>query len=713
MSYMSLCVCKNPHSENQTMLVFQYPTWYLLFCALTGAAYAGILYYRDITFKEISPKLHYGLGVIRWLTASLLTFLLLTPLIRSLLTEVKKPVIVLAQDASESLSTVAKDSAKYQLGWDALEKALGDKYEIRKYAFGERVREGFDWHWKDKVTNISDLLKNVYDLYAEQNLGAVVLATDGIYNEGSNPIYTAAKLNVPIYTIALGDTTPQKDVVIKRIFHNNIAYLGDKFSVQIDLGATNCVGANLPVTLGKVDGAGNVTNLQTFNANVDKNNYFITKEVILDATPAGVQRYRVSVGQVAGEMTTTNNTKDFFVEILDARTKILLLGSAPHPDLGALSEVLKDNKNYTVTVAYLNDLKLNVSDFDFAILHQIPSVTNGAETILSALNTKRTPRLYIVGAQSDTRKLNNFQNMIVFNTDGKQTNDVQGVLNPNFNLFTLENAFKEAIQFNPLTAPFGEFKEAGNGQTLLYQRVGKVDTRYPLLTLGEVQGVKTGVLCAEGIWKWRLFDHLQHQNQNIFNGIVSKTVQYLSIKEDKRKFRISLEKNVFNENEPIQMVAELYNNSYELVNTPDATIVITDGQNKQYPYTFNKSGKSYTLNAGVLPAGSYTYKGTVTNNGETLTATGQFSVQTVQLELYETTANHALLKTLSTPLGGAMFSLDKMAIIADSIQHKMTVKPVLYQTTKTEPLIHLKWIFGLLAGLLALEWFLRRYFGGY
>jgi hypothetical protein len=696
------------------MLVFQYPTWYLIFCVLAGAVYAGILYYRDSTFKEIAPNLHYGLGVIRWLTASLLTFLLLTPLIRSLLTEVKKPVIVLAQDASESLSTVAKDSAKYKMNWDALEKALGDQYEIRKYAFGDHVREGFDWKWKDKVTNVSDLLKNVYDLYAEQNLGAVVMATDGIYNEGSNPIYTGAKLNVPIYTVALGDTTPQKDVVIKRIFHNNIAYLGDKFSVQIDIAATNCVGANIPVTVGKVDGAGNVTNLQTFNANADKNNFFLTKEVILEATPAGVQRYRVATGQVAGEMTISNNTKDFFVEILDARTKILLLGNAPHPDLGAISEVLKDNKNYTVTTAYLNDLKINVSDFDFAILHQIPSMTGAAaETALAALNTKRTPRLYIVGTQSDTRKLNTLQNMIVFNTDGRQTNDVQGILNPNFNLFTLDNAFKEAVQFNPLTAPFGDFKEAGNGQTLLYQRIGKIDTKYPLLTLGEVQGMKTGVLCAEGIWKWRLFDHLQHQNHAIFNGIVSKTIQYLSLKEDKRKFRISLEKNVFNENEPIQMVAELYNNSYELVNTPDASVVITDGQGKQYPYTFNKTGKSYALNAGILPAGSYNYKGTVTNNGETLTAVGQFSVQTVQLELYETMANHTLLKSLSAPSGGAMFSLDKMATIADSIKNKMTVKPVLYQTTKTEPLIHLKWIFGLLAALLAGEWFLRRYFGGY
>jgi hypothetical protein len=38
---------------------------------------------------------------------------------------------------------------------------------------------------------------------------------------------------------------------------------------------------------------------------------------------------------------------------------------------------------------------------------------------------------------------------------------------------------------------------------------------------------------------------------------------------------------------------------------------------------------------------------------------------------------------------------------------------VIYQTNRTNPLINLKWIFALLAGLLTLEWFLRRYFGAY
>jgi hypothetical protein len=56
---------------------------------------------------------------------------------------------------------------------------------------------------------------------------------------------------------------------------------------------------------------------------------------------------------------------------------------------------------------------------------------------------------------------------------------------------------------------------------------------------------------------------------------------------------------------------------------------------------------------------------------------------------------------------------DGLAGIADLIKNKETIKPVIYQTSQTNPIINLKWIFAILAALLALEWFLRRYFGAY
>ena len=694
------------------MLSFQYPTWYILFCALLGLAFAATLYWRDTTFKEQSPMLNKILGVLRWLTATIIAVLLLSPVLKSSVTEIKKPVVVLAQDVSESIAVAVKDTPQYKSQFEALKTALGDKYDVKTYSFGEKVREGVDFQFKDKLTNTSDLVKNVYDLYSNQNLGALVIASDGIYNEGSNPLYAAAKLNAPVYTVALGDTTPKRDLIVKRVFHNNIAYLGDKFNIQIDVAADNCAGSNTTLTVAKLDASGNPSVVNTTPISINKNDFFSTKEVTLEASQAGVMRFRVAVTSVSGEATTVNNVKEIFIEVLDARTKILILANAPHPDLAAINEGIVLNKNYTVSIGYVNDLKVNVADYDFVILHQVPSVTNSGDAALNILNSKKTPRLYIVGAQSDCRKLTTLQNMMTLSADGRNMNDVQATVNGAFNLFTLDNTFNQFPNFNPIQSPFGEFKEAGGGQVLFYQKIGKVDTKFPLIMLGESNGIRTGIITAEGLWKWRLFDFAQHQNHELFDGLMSKIITYLSVKEDKRKFRASTDKNMYRENEPIQFSAELYNNSYELINDADVRVILTNSEGKQFPYTMNKEGRAYALNTGVLPVGNYQYKATTSVGGQQLEAGGAFSVQPIQLELYETTADHAVLRALANQFGGSMVYPKDMASIADSIKAR-TLKPIMYTTNKTESVMDLKWIFGLLILLLATEWFLRRYFGGY
>ncbi|MEL6945701.1 MAG: hypothetical protein AAFO82_23850, partial [Bacteroidota bacterium] len=225
---------------------FQYPTWYLFLCIALGIVFALALYFRDRRFRDQSQQLNWGLGILRGILVSFLSMLLLSPLLKSLITETQKPVVVIAQDVSESIAAEmsAEEMNTYKRNLRQLSADLGQEYDLVEYSFGEEVREGLDTAFQDKQSNLSEVLTTIYDLYGGQNLGAVVLASDGIYNEGSNPIYTGTKLNAPIYTIALGDTVAKRDLVVKRAFHNKIAYLGDRFAVQIDVSAQNCTGQN-------------------------------------------------------------------------------------------------------------------------------------------------------------------------------------------------------------------------------------------------------------------------------------------------------------------------------------------------------------------------------------------------------------------------------------------------------------------------------------
>lgn len=696
-------------------LSFQYPAWFLILCGLLGLGYALLLYYRDTTFREQAPGLSRWLGVLRWLTVTILSALLLSPLLKSVLTETKKPVVVLAQDASESIGAELQGPAleQYKQNWQTLRNALEENYEVHELAFGDEVREGVDFKFQDKVSNLSDVLRDVYDRYGAQNLGAVIMASDGVYNEGSNPVYSGAQIAAPVYTVALGDTTPKKDLLIKRVFHNKIAYLGDKFSVQIDVAASNCAGTQTVLTVSKVSGDDTRT-LQSFPINVNGKDFFSTKEVLLEADQPGVAQYRITLAKVPGEASGANNSRDIFIDVLDARQKILLLANSPHPDLSAIRQTLENNKNYQISIAYINDPGIDPTKFDFVVLHNLPSAANDISGLLNTMNTRNIPRLFIAGMQTNYAALASAQRLASVQSNAQQSDDVQGKLSPQFAAFNLSPRMSEELpKFNPITSAFGNFSATPQAQVLLWKRIGKVDTDQPLLAIGETDGIKTGLFLGEGLWKWRLFDYMQHNNHDIFEELLGKTVQYLTLKEDKRKFRVTLDQNIFKENEPVVFGAELYNDNYELTNESDVAMTIRNTAGKEFLYTFNKLGKAYTLNAGILPVGNYTFRATTSFNSQNLVHEGRFSVQPIQLELFETTANHAVLRQLSAHYGGEMVAASALASIADTIKAKETVKPVIYQSTHTNPLINLKWIFLLLAGMLAVEWFLRRYFGAY
>jgi hypothetical protein len=696
-------------------LTLEYPSWYLLFCLIAGLAYAGILYFRDKSFSDRPAWLMGLMGTLRFLSAGLLVFFLLSPVLRSILRESRKPVLIIGQDISESVGSALSGPARlqYTKALQGIARTLGDNFDVRYYSFGTSVKEGLDTSFRDKASDLAGFLRYTSDTYSGQNVGAILLSSDGIYNKGTNPIYVNSAVNAPLFSIALGDTLPKKDLVLKRVFNNKIAYLGDRFSVLADIAATNCAGSTTTLSIYRVEGKGAAL-LQQIPVPIGKNDFFRTVEFALDASKSGVQRYRLVLGRIPGEAGTANNSREIFVEILDARQKILLLAGGPHPDISAIKQSLELNKNYEVETALIGEFTGNITNFDFVVFVQLPNKTANIGAILEAMDRKGIPRLFLAGLQTDFQQLNRVQNLITVRADPRSTNDVQATPAPNFNLFVPDEAFRAKIaDYPPLTAPFGEFAAGPQAQILTFQKIRKIDTDYPLMAFGEANGTRTGTIVAEGLWRWRLFNYLQDENHEFFDGLISKFVQYLSVKDDKRKFRVIPAKNIFDENEPVVFDAELYNKSFELINEPEVRIVILNEENQEFNFTFTKSGRAYALNAGIFPVGSYRFKASVNLGGEKLTAEGRFSVQPVELELYETTANHALLNTLSLQTGGRMVRIDEIDQLAASLLESPASKPVIYESARTSPMINYRWIFVLLIVLLATEWFLRRYFGSY
>lgn len=696
-------------------ITIPFPWWYLIGCLLLGALAAALLYYRESVFAEKPRTLRLGLAVLRGMTVALLAFLLLSPLLKRMETEIRKPAVVFLHDASESLARgVGRDSLeRLRSGLADLAYGLSGDYDVEHLSFGEMVRTGIPDTFMDKETDLEQALRHVGEVFDPRQLGAVILVSDGIHNRGAHPLYSPALGKAPLYSVAIGDPTPSRDLAIKRLFHNRIAYKGDRFTVQLDISARYAEGESSELQVHDLTG-GTPRLLLKEPVRPDGATHFETREVVLEAGESGLRRYRFSLVPLQGERNLANNSREMFIEVLDARQRILILADAPHPDISAIRQALATGKNYQAEVRMRGESGPALKDYDLLILHQLPSGRQPSDGFLQEWKQARVPSWFILTPQSDLRMLAQFQGLLQVRGDGRNANEVYPQWAGGFQLFTLSDALTRGLpRFPPLTAPFGEFAAGPGARVLMNQRIGSVTTDYPLWVLGEEDGIRKSVLAGEGLWRWRVFDFLQQKRHELSDELITKTVQYLALKEDKRRFRVTPARQVFQENESVVLDGELYNDNWELINDPEVQVTLKNAAGEEFPYAMSRSSSGYSLQAGMFPPGEYAFTARTALNRQDLAAGGRFTVQSMDLEGADLQADHNLLRAMSEESGGALVPLEDLGRIADMIRANPQIKPVMYASSHTRPLIDWRWLFGLLLLLLGLEWFIRRYSGAY
>lgn len=646
----------------------------------------------------------------RTFAVALLAFMLLSPIFRKLQRTEIKPVIAILQDNTASQKAAFKtiNQSQYQNDLKQLVGKLREDYQVETYNYGDNIRDSLNFQYKDNISDISGNLETVLSSHDNENLACVIVTGDGIYNRGANPAFQSSTFQGSIYTVGVGDTNIQRDASIARAFANKVVYLGDKFSIRSDVAVYAGQGRNLSVSIYSHT-AGRVVASKSFNVNSPR--YSSSIESVINASSPGMHRYSIRVSKLDGEQNVANNVQDVFVQVLDNKEKILILANSPHPDIAALRSALTTNKNYKLKVQTAGEASVRVGDYNLIILHNLPSPQFNANSIIQEAKRLGVSLWFIAGRQTMIPALNKAQDAMQIQARSSAPSAAMPVLNSNFSYFNLKN--KENIDFPPLIAPFGTFKAGVNSQTLLTQRIGAVKTDYPLLTLQNGTRGKTAVLAGEGVWQWRMYNYRNSKNYNKVDELIASTVQFLSVKQDRRKFRISTQRSVFNETEAIIFDAEMYNENYELINSSDVNLNISDANGKVYKHSLNKNGNSYSLNIGSLASGKYSYSAAGSYNGRSMKGSGSFTVIEQNIEEANTTADFGLLNQLATNNNGEFVHANNVSALYDKIKENKEVKSLLRSQLNTFPLIDRKWIFGLIALLLALEWFLRKRFGTY
>jgi len=692
-------------------LIFEQSPLFLIVCALLGLAYAYILYKNSGPWGKRTNYVLFGL---RFLLATVIASLLVSPILKQIQNTIEEPTYIIAIDNSSSIAN----------GTDSLERVsilqkIGEVANShRQRGFKVRFRTIDDQQFEElpanlsftaQQSNLAGLLENIRADYEGRNLGGVMLVSDGIYNEGIAPTFRDYKFKVA--TLGVGDTVPKADISINSLVYNKISYQGNKFPVLVQFTQQGYSGDRVNIAISR---GGKLLASQPYILRGE--NQINEVKLLIDADEKGFQRYTVNISPLEGEFTTLNNRQQAYVEIIEGKENIAIIAAAPHPDIKALRLAIESNANYSFDQYLLslpddrNKLINNKTQYDLIIYHQIPD-RRGYDRVLAQLELDGIASLFIFGGNSDLRSFNQSNKVLTLDAVPGEYDQINAVFNQGFVNFRLSEQLQQTFtELPPISVPFGKYNLSSGSSVMLYQQVGSITTTKPLIALNEEIEPKQAVLMGDGLWKWNLTSYVMNDNHEAFNELVTKLVQFLSSKEDRRKFKAYPVKNEFNTNEKVVFDTEVYNDLYERIYGNKINFSLKDDEGNAYEYSYitNENNTRYSMSG--LPQGVYKYTASTTLGDENSQVSGEFVIKAIQIEDINLTADFNILRTLSQSTGGNFYKLDD--IDSEDVT-QLQAQGIIHTSEKYLPFINLQWLFFVLLALVATEWFLRKYNGSY
>ena len=331
---------------------------------------------------------------------------------------------------------------------------------------------------------------------------------------------------------------------------------------------------------------------------------------------------------------------------------------------------------------------------------------NTFNSLFKAVKLQNKNKFVIAGPKTDFKFLNanseNYQHDIT-----SQTEDYQPTLNINYSSFIVDDLDFES--FPPLLSNFGEPTFSVPFESILYKKIGSIDTEEPLLATFEVNGRREAVLFGENIWKWRAQSFINNQSFSAFDNFTGKLIQYLA--SNKRKNRLNLDYESFYQGSSnIIMSAQFFNKNYEFDANESLNITVTDKINKtSKTIPFILKNNNYQVDLSTLSASEYTF--TVKATRENIAKSGNFKILEYNVEQQFLNADILKLKTIANQSDGALYLMSNYNAIINDLVKDERYKPIQKSSKNIVPLIDWKYLLALIALSLAIEWFMRKYNG--
>ena len=377
----------------------EYPAIWL-FCILLLSLFLSWFSYRNKNgFNELSRLWKATLYSLRFISIFLITILLLGVFVKTYTERIERPLFFIVTDNSASMLnykdslTVAKNIKNTK---DKINAKYGSKFDLKTLSIGAEVENEEKYTFNEASSNLEAAFSYIHTNYYNRNIGGITFISDGNFNIGANPIYNAAKIKTsPIFCLAVGDSIQKKDQLVRSVFNNPLAFFMNDFPVEIDISSFQFPEEDAVLTISK---SGKVVASKTLS--YGKNTEDFQKiRFLIPADELGNQTYTIQLEAKENEISYKNNTKNFYVEVLDSRNKVLLLSTAPHPDISALKNVLSTDDKIEFESALFKDWNGSASQANFLICHSPQKISD-----LNTIKRFEEEKLSLIHISEPTRR---------------------------------------------------------------------------------------------------------------------------------------------------------------------------------------------------------------------------------------------------------------------------------------------------------------------
>lgn len=691
------------------------PLWsYLLI--LVGTVLLAWWSYRDV--GGIGPVSRYTLVSLRSAVFFILLLLLANPFIKTETSHTKRPKILVMMDNSASTGIEKsryQGEESYQNVLETLNFTDSSTIDFDLFSVGRASRSSSvdSLTFDADQTNLSRAIQTIKA--NQQEADAAVLISDGIYTQGQNPVFETEGLQIPLFTVGLGDTTSQRDLLVRSVSTNSTGYLDTSQPVSVTVSSRGFKGQSFRVQL--LDGE-EVLSSKTVVPEISNSTQDISFDLSLKEE--GLQQYEVRIPRLADEWSGDNNSQRFSVDVKDARQSILSIAFEIHPDVQFFRSLLLADKNTQLTKrTWINgsrfiegDFNINPDSVDLAIIHGYPNAGLPAGVERTLADIARNVPLIIAATplfspQRFETEVGSLPVGVMDRWDFSQVRIRPSDENSDHPLMELPGVSFDRLP--QLSAPLNNITGTPGVTSLFTSHFQSQATGKPVLAVQELGNRRLSFLSAFGWYKFN--QNTTPQVREFGRQLMMNIVSWTATSPDNQLLEVTPAQTTFSGSEKVILNAYLTNERGEVESDAAIDVSVSSDSSGGRLYSMENLGSGrYRLDLGTMPQGIYSFEATAEKGDRELDRqSGEFAVARSNVEYLNTTRNDQLLRQLADRTGGTYTTYDSL----DNFWNQLREQGLLdrnekFRTSYFYPYQHIGW-FILVLLLLAGEWILRKY----